>query len=687
MSELVWNWLAIPYLACAVALVVVVIVVALIKGDRVMRMGMMGAAISALPWALLSAMVCCTQDPAAATRMLRLGNGPVAFIGPNLMLVMLGVSGQLERNRWLPRVAGLLAVALMGVCWGTPWIVPSAHRLSSGVYYISAGPLTWFHISQLGIWLGIGLFVARRTSTVAEDRRRLTQLLLAILICGAIGASDLLLVYDVWGSYPFAWLPCLFACGVGLYLSLRTPLLRSQGFDRGVFYEVIAFAGGSVLIAYLAIVVPGATPLAYAVGGALIWVATLALAWGVARRRVVRAPDDQRVAQLADLDDEHALVSRLSALWKEKAAVTLRAVWRIDGAQVDGPGTWTLAPDVAAWLSEYGELLVAGDLATMRLGPMRVELEAACRASLLVPLIDRGALVGVVEAELPKVLREQDRGMIAESARAVARALTYVGMARDAAREGETTREVEVAAAMRQQASASRDDDFGRWTVAAEYRAAPRTTGAGWSVSLLDDGRLAVLVTEAHVQGLPAALASSALVGAFAAATSGTTELDELLQHLRASSAGAKSAGEQVGAFLAILDGERNKIDWACAGHPGAYIVGPVAHDVDLAQGSMSGPRPTPLALGGDGAAGASLAIATRGSTKLPPDALVLIASSGLRGDDRNGWQRTLRDLVPTGPKLGMQLVEHAAKRELDEDLLAVVVRLRPQRSSLIQIA
>jgi hypothetical protein len=203
-------------------------------------------------------------------------------------------------------------------------------------------------------------------------------------------------------------------------------------------------------------------------------------------------------------------------------------------------------------------------------------------------------------------------------------------------------------------------------------------------VSLLDDGRLALLVTEAHVQGLPAALASSALVGAFAAATSGTTELDELLHHLRASSAGAKSAGEQVGAFLAILDGERNKIDWACAGHPGAYIVGPVAYDVDLAQGSMSGPRPTPLALGGDGAAGASLAIATRGSTKLPPDALVLIASSGLRGDN---WERTLRDLVPSGPKLGVQLVERAAKRELAEDLLAVVVRLRPQRSSLTQIA
>ena len=94
-----------------------------------------------------------------------------------------------------------------------------------------------------------------------------------------------------------------------------------------------------------------------------------------------------------------------------------------------------------------------------------------------------------------------------------------------------------------------------------------------------------------------------------------------------------------------------------------------------------------PLALGGgDAAAGASLAIAMRGSTPLPPDALVLIASSGLRGSDPKAWTTALRDLVVAGPKLGVQLVELAARRELDEDLLAVVVRLRPLRSSLTQI-
>ena len=106
-----------------------------------------------------------------------------------------------------------------------------------------------------------------------------------------------------------------------------------------------------------------------------------------------------------------------------------------------------------------------------------------------------------------------------ESARAAARAFTFVGLAQTAGRERETAREVEVADALRLQASASRDAELGRWAVAAEYRTAARTTGAGWSATELEDGRLALLVTEAQAHGVAAALATAALTGAFAAAT------------------------------------------------------------------------------------------------------------------------------------------------------------------------
>ena len=351
---------------------------------------------------------------------------------------------------------------------------------------------------------------------------------------------------------------------------------------------------------------------------------------------------------------------------------------------------WELDPEVVAWLVDHVQAVAPGDLATMRLGTLRPRLEALVRghgATLIVPLIDRGALVGLVEADHGDALREDERGMLVESARAAARALTYVALAAVAAREGETAREVEVAEAMRLQATASRDDELGRWMVAAEYKSAPRTTGAGWSATLLADGRLAVLVTEAQAHGVAAALATAALTGAFAAATSGAAslELDDLLTSLRASAEGVMRGGEPIAAFIAVLDPDRQRIAWACAGHPGGYVVGPIAYELDeVPLGSGIGPRPVPVPLGGGGGAlGASLATATRGETPLPPDSLLVIASSAVRGDDEARWQTVLREQAPAGPRLAPVLVELALRRgELREDFLAVVVRQRLDRRS-----
>ncbi len=154
----------------------------------------------------------------------------------------------------------------------------------------------------------------------------------------------------------------------------------------------------------------------------------------------------------------------------------------------------------------------------MRLGTIRPKLEAmvgAHGATLVVPLLDRGTLVGLVEADHGDALRDEERNLVVESSHAAARALTYASLARAAAKEGANAGEVEVAEAMRLQAAASRDDELGRWTVAAEYRAATKTTGAGWSAALLADGRLALMKAD----------------GVAAAATTGSApvELDDLL--------------------------------------------------------------------------------------------------------------------------------------------------------------
>jgi hypothetical protein len=701
-----WNWLSLPYLACAVSLAAVALVAALVRGDRVLRLGTIGAATTALPWALCSAVATFAIDPADAERLLRLGNGPIALVGPSLLLVLLGVSGQLERHRYLARIAGVIGLLSLAVCWGTDWVVAGVHELPSGIMYLSPGPLTGLHFSQIGIWLAIGMVIVRR-STIGPERRRLQRMLIGVLALGTIGASDLLLVYDIAGIYPIAWLCAMTAALVALRFELKTDLLRPQGWDRAAFIEMLGTLIAVAFVAVLAVAFEDITAVALAGLATVIWTATLGISWAVVKEQPVRIARERAleilVAQLADVTREADIAARLAELWRG-AAIEIKAVYRIARDLPDDPSapalpvvlvdidtgaTRPLDGEVARWLVAHGELLAAGDLGTMRVGPIRPMLEAlvSTASMLIVPLIDRGALVGLVEADHGSALRDAERGLVTESARTAARALTYVALTGAAALEGETAREVELAEAMRLQASASRDDELGRWTVAAEYRTAPRTTGAGWSASLLPDGRLAVLVTEAQAHGVAAALATAALTGAFAAATStdAPIALEDLLASLNASAEGVIRGGEPVAAFVAILDADTAKIRWAAAGHPGATIVGPVAFDVAFPDGSVTNKRPTTIALGGgtEQQLGASLVVAQRGETPFPPDSLLVIASTSVRGQDELRWTRALAEQGPAGSRLASVLVDQAQKAGAPaEDLLAVVVRQRNDRLS-----
>ena len=121
-------------------------------------------------------------------------------------------------------------------------------------------------------------------------------------------------------------------------------------------------------------------------------------------------------------------------------------------------------------------------------------------------------------------------------------------------------------------------------------------------------------------------------------------------------------------------------LDWACAGHPGALLVGPIAMiESGLPEGSGKSPRPHVSLVGtGNRAPGASLDVATRGQTALPEDTLLVIASTALRGTDDARWQHLVAERAPTSPKLATVLVETSlAGGAAHEDLLAVVVRAR----------
>ena len=671
-----------PYFLCAAALAAVGVAAALTRGDRVMRLGMIGAVVTALPWALCQGLAAMAHDPDVATRLLRLGQGPVALVGPNLLLLLLAAGGQLERFRWIARVSGIVGAIFVAIAWATRTVVPGVHMLASGMYYMSPGPLTTVHLTQLVVWLVLGIMIVRR-STPRAEARRMVRLLLGILVLGAVSSIDTVLLFTdhtPWGSYPVAWLPALLASLVALYMIARTNILRAQGFDRGTAIELATFVaaiGAAVVLALFFV----DSPLTLAAATSIAWAGFAALAWGIERTRPAQVKEqralDQFVVRMAKADDGVRIAERLATLWKRTIGIdTTKIRW---GDAVD------FTPELAVWLAAHPQPFAIVELATMRLGAVRGALEALGKddpAGLIVPLVDHDELVALVEARYPKALRDAERELVVESARAAARAFTFVELARTAARERETEREVEIADALRLQASSSRGAELGHWAVAAEYRTAARTTGAGWSATELEDGRLAVLVTEAQAHGVAAALATAALTGAFAAATTpGTTPitLDELVATMRASSEGVMRGGEPVSAFLAILDAKALSIEWACAGHPGAFVVGPVAGvDIALADGSLRGTRPKATALGGAQPPGASLTSATRGASPLPVDSVLVVVSSAVRGSDDVAWLERLRTNALSSGRLATVLVELALRAgDPSADLLAVVVRSR----------
>lgn len=670
----------------------VALAAALVRGDRVLRLGVIAASSSAIPWSLCQGVAACTTDPQLATHLIRLGQGPIAAVGPNLLLVLLGVTGQLERRRWFARIAAMIGGVSFILCWSTDLVVPGVQVLPSGLYYMKPGPLTGVFLSQVLIWTLVGLVMVRK-ATPRGERARTLRLLIGVAMVSAVSSIDTLLLYRVWGVYPVGWLAATVAAMIALYVVLRTDLLRPQGLDRGVVIELGSLLVSGAIIAGLTLLLGASPSLPLVALSAIAWALVTGLAWASARARPVRIKGERELEQFITrvpaFENERSIDDKLSALWKRAVGISVRTLWWRDGDAMTSHGgqRWTLDPDVVAWLVQAREPLAVVDLATMRLGPVRAKIEAfaaAHDADLIVPLCDRDELVGLVEGNFDKALREAERSLVAESARAAARALAFVALARAASRERETAREVEIADALRLQASASRDAQLGRWAVAAEYRTAPRTTGAGWSAIELSDGRLALLVTEAQAHGVAAALATAAITGAFAAATAGSAAvtLDEILRTMRASSEGVLRGGEPVAAFLAILDAQGGELEWACAGHPGAVLIGPIAdHEATPLSSVQTGPQTVPKLVtisGGPRIRGASLHAALRGEVAYAADSLVVVASTALRGDDEERWHDKLLELAPSSGRLATALVEHAlAAGEPAEDLLAVVVRAR----------
>lgn len=660
-TSFVWQPLSIPYLAVGIVCLAAAISAGLIRGDRAVRIGLVGTTAAVVPWGLGTAAAICAVEQTTAARLYQLANGPMTLIGPSLLLILLSVSGQLDRYRWYARIAVSTGVVLALVTWVTPLVLAGAVKIPSGIWYPRAGVLMWLHSSQIVGWPVMGLVIAWR-AWPARHRPSMLRYLAILPAMTMVGTADTLLAYGLGGVYPLAWLPGLFGGVVSLHLLFRTELLRAKGVERSAVIELV---GTMLAVLAIALVVWLATtrmsvqPVVVALLTAPLWGVVLLITWMTPRSPEPTPANiyEHVLEELAhDCSEGGPVAERLASLWGQHASLC-EVKLRLDVESYD--------PDVRAWLLTLEAPAMRVEVPTMRLGHRRAAVEAmfaAGRAAVVVPVIDRGELIAVVEAEaaVQRTLRDAERVLLFDSAQLVGQALTYDRLARDAQAAVTSAREVELANVLAAHYRPLQEDERGAWRVAVEHRASRHPGGIGWSWAPLPDGKVAAMIAEAEPQGVAGALVIAALQGAFAAQSrvakapdGGERCASDLLAAMRET---VRDLGRR--ALVVVLDSQTRKMTWASAGHRGAAIV--TEHTAELL---MDAPGPSSSEAQGQ---------VELGEAALPPGALVVLLSStvlaaaGVRGALVGGY--------PRGLGLVKQLADVAAA-ELsapERDLLAI---------------
>lgn len=681
-TSFVWQPLSIPYLAVGLLCLVAAISAGLIRGDRAVRIGLIGTTATVVPWGLGTAAAICAVEQTTAARLYQLANGPMTLIGPSLLLILLSVSGQLDRYRWYARVAIGTGVVLALVTWVTPLVLADAVKIPSGIWYPRAGVLMWMHSTQIVGWPVMGLVIAWR-AWPPRHRPSMLRYLAILPAMTMVGTADTLLAYGLGGIYPLAWVPGFFGGMVCLHLLFRTELLRAKGVERAAVIELLSTLLAGVAIAavvWLATTRMSVQPVVVALLTAPLWGVALLFTWMTPRSRAPTPANvyEHVLEELAhDCSTGGPVAERLAILWSQHASLG-EVKLRLD---VD-----TYDPEVRAWLLSLDAPAMRAEVPTMRLGNRRAAVEAMFaggRAAVVVPVIDRGELIAVVEAEaaVPRTLRDAERVFLFDSAQLVGHALTYDRLARDAQAAVTSAREVELANVLAAHYRPLQEDERGPWRVAVEHRPSRHPGGLGWSWAPLSEGKVAAMIAEAEPQGVAGALVIAALQGAFAAQSRVASRAEgegsgnpcsagELLAALHET---VRELGRR--ALVVVLDSQARTMTWASAGHRGAAIVTEetallLADVPDVADvADVADEAAAPAAPDGTGAEPGRLA---EGSVALPPGALVVLLSStvlaapGLRGALAGGYQR--------GLGLAKQLVDGAAGEQSapERDLLAI---------------
>lgn len=638
-GDFVWRPIAAPYAVLSILVIGVAVTTALIRGDKVMRLGILATAASVLVWAVTFLLAAGVPDRALQVRLLTLGLGPVALVGPGALLLLLGGSGQLQHHLRLVTVAAVTSGLAMLVCWATPWMIRDVRVLPSGLVFPVGGPLLMLHNGLLIAWVLAGVWISRHGVERGRARVRVPHLV-AIAVVVASGVHDGLLSHGAIDSYPLVPVCVILAVATLWWYVWRRDVLRARGFDGGVAREMIALVAGAAVATWLVWQLgPALHPLVLAatVAATMAVASGLALWWRTAAQARGAGAPDQQVAVPLTVSSEAELEAQLVAA--------------IGTGDVAGARLWLLGPDerlrtptgelgpsldvgARAYLARHAGPIVVGDLATVRLGDLREPLDAAvaaCGPDVLVPLCEGDQLIGAIGARRQggRAIRARERLHLEAVGRAIARAATYLRRQRRAEVAADSAREVELAEASRAQLESRSGGEFGGHRLTVASRPASGVALEAWGWEALDERRLAFFVADVQGTGVASALLSSSLVGAFSAAALGPESSNtsvslakELHRVLRAISPSARAA-----AIVGILDTASSRLEWTNAGHRG----GTLARRQD---GVLSAYR-----VAGDSAplGGAAPNLAT-GALQLEPDQVLVIVSDGaLTACDRRG--------------------------------------------------
>ncbi|MEZ4368788.1 MAG: GAF domain-containing SpoIIE family protein phosphatase [Kofleriaceae bacterium] len=635
-AEFAWRLSSAPYLGASVVLAGLGVVTALVRGDKVMRVALLAIVGSGLPWAMGYALATGTDEAAVAVALLRAGNGPVALGGPAILLLVLAGAGQLEQRQRLVVVATLLALGSMVLAWSTPWMVRDAWQLPSGTWYVRAGPLLVPHVAQLLLWSAVGLVLARHG--VGRDRARVRGVhVVAAIAIAAVTAHDTLLAYGVRLGPPLAWAALAIAVAAVLWKIVVDDLLRARGLDGGAADELgLTVIGAAATMAVVGALAGSTHRLLLAAAAAPVPVAGAAVAmWLRARARAERgAPPAVDVVHAATSLEE--LAAFAATRWQAIAPVDAVTLWIVADEVLRTPGGRTIdagPPSARLALARTRRVVVQGDLSTAWLGEVRGPLEhllRSCGPDLVYPLVEGDRLIGVIGARRrgERAIRGREREALAEIGATVGRTLTYLARAHAAEVAADAAREVEVAEATRAQMAAHARAELVGWRLAAASRPTAGLALEAWAWEALDARRLAVLVADVAGRGVPAALLSSALVGAFVAAARSSVTSNSAVTLAKALDRAIRelAPSARVAAFVAVLDAGSGRLEWANAGHRGGTLV----------RRGVGGPA---YRIGGDSAplGGGTVALAT-GAVRVEPDQVLVVLSEGaLTAPDRRG--------------------------------------------------